>query len=57
MERTPNTRYQHCTALVKRTMGIGDTKSVVVSITAMYCSKVNGSDLRDNCLYEFTYAV
>ena len=36
---------------------IEHTKCVVVFITATYHDKVNGTDLRDNCKFEFSHAV
>jgi hypothetical protein len=37
--------------------GIDNTKCVVVFITKEYSDKVNGFDMKDNCKYEFTYAM
>jgi hypothetical protein len=37
--------------------GIENTECVVVFITTLYRDKVNGTDLRDSCHYEFAYAV
>ena len=37
--------------------GIDNTKCVVVFITKEYRDKVNGEDMKDNCKYEFTYAM
>jgi hypothetical protein len=36
--------------------GIENTECVVVFITSEYRNKVNGTELRDNCHYEFAYA-
>jgi len=41
----------------KMTEGIDNTLCLVVFITDRYRNKVNGSEDRDNCRYEFTYAV
>jgi len=37
--------------------GIDNTKCLVVFITKEYRDKVNGFDMKDNCKYEFTYAM
>jgi hypothetical protein len=37
--------------------GIDNTKCIVVFITREYRDKVNGIDMKDNCKYEFTYAM
>ena len=37
--------------------GIENTQCMVVFITAEYRNKVNGTELRDNCHFEFAYAV
>lgn len=44
---------------IRKTMaeGIENTKCAVVFVTEAYRDKVNGHDMRDNCQYEFTYAV
>ena len=39
------------------TDGIDNTLCFVVFITSLYESKVNGNDGRDNCQYEFNYAI
>ena len=41
----------------KMAEGIDNTKSVVVFVTKEYRDKVNGLDMKDNCKYEFTYAM
>jgi hypothetical protein len=41
----------------KMAEGIDNTKCVVVFITKEYREKVNGVDMKDNCKYEFTYAM
>lgn len=41
----------------KMTEGIDNTLCMVVFITDRYRNKVNGSEDRDNCRYEFTYGV
>lgn len=41
----------------KMAEGIDNTKCVVVFITREYRDKVNGIDMKDNCKYEFTYAM
>ena len=41
----------------KMAEGIDNTKCVVVFITEEYRNKVNGIDMKDNCKYEFTYAM
>ena len=41
----------------KMAQGIDNTKCIVVFITKEYRDKVNGTDMRDNAKYEFTYAV
>jgi hypothetical protein len=41
----------------KMAEGIDNTKCVLVFITKEYREKVNGIDMKDNCKYEFTYAV
>lgn len=41
----------------KMAEGIDNTKCVVVFITKEYKNKVNGIDMKDNCKYEFTYAM
>lgn len=41
----------------KMAEGIDNTKCVVVFITKEYRDKVNGIDMKDNCKYEFTYAM
>lgn len=47
------------TGEIRRQMvdGIDNTKVVLVFITAAYRDKVNGDNPRDNCLFEFNYAV
>ena len=44
---------------IQQTMaeGIENTQCMVVFITAEYRNKVNGTELRDNCHFEFAYAV
>jgi len=44
---------------VRKTMtdGIEHTKCVMVFITREYLDKVNGADARDNCQFEFSYAL
>lgn len=37
--------------------GIDNTKCFIVFITREYRDKVNGIDMKDNCKYEFTYAM
>ena len=39
------------------TKGISDSLGIVVFLTKAYIDKVNGKEERDNCRYEFTYAV
>jgi hypothetical protein len=41
----------------KMAEGIDNTKIVIVFITKQYRDKVNGLDMKDNCKYEFTYAM
>jgi len=41
----------------KMAEGIDNTKCIVVFITREYRDKVNGIDMKDNCKYEFSYAV
>ena len=41
----------------KMAEGIDNTKCVVVFITKEYREKVNGVDMKDNCKYEFSYAM
>ena len=41
----------------KMAEGIDNTKCVVVFITKEYRDKVNGLDMKDNCKYEFSYAM
>ena len=41
----------------KMAEGIENTQCAVVFITALYRDKVNGDEARDNCQYEFQYAV
>lgn len=41
----------------KMAEGIDNTLCVLVFITKEYRDKVNGIDMKDNCKYEFTYAV
>ena len=41
----------------KMAEGIDNTKCILVFITREYREKVNGIDMKDNCKYEFTYAV
>ena len=41
----------------KMAEGIDNTKCMVVFITREYRDKVNGIDMKDNCKYEFTYAM
>jgi hypothetical protein len=41
----------------KMAEGIDNTKCFVVFITREYRDKVNGIDMKDNCKYEFTYAM
>jgi hypothetical protein len=41
----------------KMAEGIDNTKCVVVFITKEYRDKVNNMDMKDNCKYEFSYAV
>jgi len=41
----------------KMAEGIDNTKCVVVFITNDYRNKVNSLDMKDNCKYEFTYAM
>jgi hypothetical protein len=41
----------------KMAEGIDNTSCVIVFITKQYRDKVNGIDMKDNCKYEFTYAV
>ena len=41
----------------KMAEGIDNTKCVVVFITKEYRDKVNNMDMKDNCKYEFTYAM
>jgi hypothetical protein len=41
----------------KMAEGIDNTKCIVVFITREYRDKVNGIDMKDNCKYEFTYAM
>ena len=41
----------------KMAEGIDNTKCVIVFITDQYRNKVNGIDMKDNCKYEFSYAV
>jgi hypothetical protein len=41
----------------KMAEGIDNTKCVIVFITREYRDKVNGIDMKDNCKYEFTYAM
>jgi len=41
----------------KMAEGIDNTKCFVVFITSEYRDKVNGIDMKDNCKYEFTYAM
>ena len=41
----------------KMAEGIDNTKCILVFITREYREKVNGMDMKDNCKYEFTYAV
>ena len=41
----------------KMAEGIDNTKCVVVFITKEYRDKVNGEDMKDNCKYEFSYAM
>jgi len=41
----------------KMAEGIDNTKCIVVFITKEYRDKVNGLDMKDNCKYEFTYAM
>ena len=41
----------------KMAEGIDNTKCFVVFITKEYRDKVNGIDMKDNCKYEFTYAM
>jgi hypothetical protein len=41
----------------KMAEGIDNTMCVLVFITKEYRDKVNGIDMKDNCKYEFTYAV
>ena len=41
----------------KMAEGIDNTKCMVVFITREYRDKVNGMDMKDNCKYEFTYAM
>ena len=49
-KRDGNIRY-------KIAEGIDNTKCVVVFITKEYRDKVNGEDMKDNCKYEFSYAM
>jgi len=41
----------------KMAEGIDNTKCVVVFVTKEYRDKVNGLDMKDNCKYEFSYAM
>jgi endonuclease YncB( thermonuclease family) len=41
----------------KMAEGIDNTKCAIVFITKEYRDKVNGIDMKDNCKYEFSYAV
>jgi endonuclease YncB( thermonuclease family) len=41
----------------KMAEGIDNTKCAIVFITREYRDKVNGIDMKDNCKYEFSYAV
>ena len=41
----------------KMAEGIDNTKCVLVFITKEYRDKVNGMDMKDNCEYEFSYAM
>jgi len=41
----------------KMTDGVESTKCMVVFITSIYRDKVNGSEERDACHYEFSYSV
>jgi len=41
----------------KMAEGIDNTKCFIVFITREYRDKVNGIDMKDNCKYEFTYAM
>jgi len=41
----------------KMAEGIDNTKCILVFITREYREKVNGIDMKDNCKYEFTYAM
>jgi hypothetical protein len=41
----------------KMAEGIDNTSCIVVFITKEYRDKVNGVDMKDNCKYEFTYAM
>jgi len=41
----------------KMAEGIDNIKCVIVFITREYRDKVNGIDMKDNCKYEFTYAM
>ena len=41
----------------KMAEGIDNTKCFIVFITKEYRDKVNGIDMKDNCKYEFTYAM
>ena len=41
----------------KMAEGIDNTRCVIIFITKEYRDKVNGIDMKDNCNYEFTYAV
>lgn len=41
----------------KMAEGIDNTKCVVVFVTKEYRDKVNGLDMKDNCKYEFAYAM